>query len=189
LTFFGIAQFQCHGLVEALVAFGKCEGQSQSVLRFNIGRCQEELNHFIEARALYKSLQAEFPRFPEPLFRLSPLAFRDTRPHDVNPEAKQYRQMIIEEIDQNNVQALLELGSVAARAGQLREARQLGIIFWTVRKQKQIQGNGQIGLMVPNLASLRGSKRTMVVYSLQMEWHYARFSWTISAKRKRGTSS
>jgi tetratricopeptide (TPR) repeat protein len=110
--------------VEALATFGKCADQAQPVLRFNIARCHEELNRFPDARAIYKELHAEFPRFPEPLFRLSALALRDTRPHDVNPEVKQYLQTIIEEIDQNNVHALLELGNVAARAGQLREARQ-----------------------------------------------------------------
>jgi tetratricopeptide (TPR) repeat protein len=124
LTFLGITQFQCHKLSEALATFGLCEDQLQPVLRFNIARCYEELNRFSEARAIYKALHDEFPRFPEPLFRLSALVLRDTRPHDVNPEVKQYLQAVIEEIDQNNVRALLELGNVAARAGQFREARQ-----------------------------------------------------------------
>jgi tetratricopeptide (TPR) repeat protein len=123
LTFLGIAQFQSGRKVEALATFLRCEDQSQPVLRFNIARCQEEFNRFSEARAIYKGLHAEFPRFPEPLFRLSALALRDTRPRDVNPEVKQYLQTIIEEIDQNNVRALLELGNVAARSGQFREAR------------------------------------------------------------------
>jgi tetratricopeptide (TPR) repeat protein len=124
LTFLWMTQFLSHKLTDALATFSRCEDQSQTVLPFNIDRCNEQLNPFSEARRIYIALHNLHPQFPEPLFRLSALALRDTRPHDVNPLVMQYFQAIIEEIDHNNVRPLLELHNVADRAGQFREARQ-----------------------------------------------------------------
>jgi tetratricopeptide (TPR) repeat protein len=145
LTFLGISEFQCGDPAEALKVFESCNNQSRPVLRFNIGRCKEELALFSEAKRIYDALHREFPSFTEPLLRLSALALRDSRPKISNQEAKQALNTIIQEINKNHVEALIELGNVHARARQFSEAVKL-------MQQAQAQAQGGDGYLYATVA-------------------------------------
>jgi tetratricopeptide (TPR) repeat protein len=146
LNFLGISQFQCKKYEEALATFQRCQDREKPILRFNIGRCLEELNKFSEAKVIYKTLHEEYPKFAEPLLRLAALAVRDTRPHIINVEAKEYLEAIVQEIDPNNVHAWLELANVNARSGQLREAD-------TIMQKTQELAAGKDGFLYATVSS------------------------------------
>ena len=140
LLFLGIAQFQAGKAEAALQTFSRCANQEEPILRFNTGRCLEELNRFSDAKQTYNKLHEDFPSFSEPLIRLAAMALRDSRPNIVNTEAKGYLETVIKETDSCETLALLELGNVNARCQQLREASH----HMNIAQQKSNGGDGYL---------------------------------------------
>ena len=140
LLFLGIAQFQSGKIEQALETFSRCVNQENPILRFNTGRCLEELSRFSEAKELYNQLREDFPSFAEPLIRLAAMAVRDTRPNIVNPEAKSYLETVLTERDSCETLALLSLGNVGARCRQFREAGE----YMSRAQEKASDGEGYL---------------------------------------------